>query len=228
MKRTNSRIESKDHELIDIHQSQAASEAISSSKQLPPRPRRFKFILDIFLSSCADSTVHGVSLTLKQTNWFIRIVWIVCFLTSAVACVYMIIQNFVTYLAFETVSKSEKVHLTATDFPAVTLCNINPFLTNESIGFVNEIILKNKLLDEENLTVSYYYLTAQEYSFFRFFVGTNALDPTRNDSFRKSLGPDISDMLLSCSFNMIECSADDFTWYFDSLYGNCFTFNSGI
>jgi hypothetical protein len=32
-------------------------------------------------------------------------------------------------------------------------------------------------------------------------------------------------MLISCTFNSIECSASDFSWYFDTYFGNCFTFN---
>ena len=46
------------------------------------------------------------------------------------------------------------------------------------------------------------------------------------DAFRKSLGLTINEMLVSCTFNSIECSASDFSWYFDTYFGNCFTFNS--
>ena len=34
-------------------------------------------------------------------------------------------------------------------------------------------------------------------------------------------------MLLKCTFNGIECSANDFFWFYDHTEGNCYAFNSG-
>jgi hypothetical protein len=34
-------------------------------------------------------------------------------------------------------------------------------------------------------------------------------------------------MLIKCHFTEIRCSANDFYWYYDFNYGNCYTFNSG-
>ena len=140
----------------------------------------------------------------------------------------MIALSIISYFDYETVSKTENIHQTLTEFPAVTICNINPFLTNESIDFVNDIFVKNGILDPNNMTAFYFQLKATAYPFFRYYAATNALNPEYNDSFRKSLAPDISDMLFSCNFNFQECTANDFTWFFDSYFGNCFTFNSGI
>lgn len=36
-----------------------------------------------------------------------------------------------------------------------------------------------------------------------------------------------SDMLISCEYNKVQCSADNFTKYWDNQYGNCYTFNKG-
>jgi hypothetical protein len=38
----------------------------------------------------------------------------------------------------------------------------------------------------------------------------------------------MSDMLFSCGFNWQTCTANDFSYFFDTFYGNCFTFNSGM
>jgi hypothetical protein len=35
------------------------------------------------------------------------------------------------------------------------------------------------------------------------------------------------DMLISCEYNKKQCSADDFTKYWDNQYGICYTFNKG-
>lgn len=37
----------------------------------------------------------------------------------------------------------------------------------------------------------------------------------------------ISDMLLNCRFNNIECTTEDFVYYRSFLKGNCYKFNSG-
>ena len=45
---------------------------------------------------------------------------------------------------------------------------------------------------------------------------------------KKKLGHALSDVLISCRFNYKKCTAQNFTWSFDSKYGNCYTFNSGF
>ena len=55
------------------------------------------------------------------------------------------------------------------------------------------------------------------------FIGDNLLDYEK-----KLLGHDLKDILMLCIFNGGICNANDFTWSYDQLYGNCFTFNSGI
>ena len=44
---------------------------------------------------------------------------------------------------------------------------------------------------------------------------------------RKTLGYQLDDMLVSCSFNFQVCTKDDFQYYYDSWYDNCYIFNSG-
>jgi hypothetical protein len=45
---------------------------------------------------------------------------------------------------------------------------------------------------------------------------------------RQSLSHSLNDVLLNCRFNSQPCSASDFLWRWDPLYGNCFTFNAGF
>jgi len=45
---------------------------------------------------------------------------------------------------------------------------------------------------------------------------------------KKRLGNSIQDFLIECKFDDVFCNiTEDFVWYFDSLYGNCFKFNTG-
>ena len=47
--------------------------------------------------------------------------------------------------------------------------------------------------------------------------------------FRKErLSYSLNDSLISCYFNWISCSSNNFTTFFEPVYGNCFTFNSNL
>jgi hypothetical protein len=45
---------------------------------------------------------------------------------------------------------------------------------------------------------------------------------------KKLLGHEFNNIALNCWFNFKKCTSRDFVWFFDSTYGNCFTFNSGL
>ena len=214
----------KKHKIIDVK-----PVIFQSDKTGSPEPKLSRnYVLDIIFSTCVDSTAHGFGPIIRRDNIVIRIFWIVCLLASAGVCTWMISVSIMSFFDYETVSKTEKVHLTLTEFPAVTICNTNTFLTNESLDFINNILVKAKVMDINNQEESFKHFSGFNYAFLRYFTATNALNPAFNDSFRKSLGPDITDILYSCSFNLKDCSANDFSWYFDTYFGNCFTFNSGL
>ena len=46
-----------------------------------------------------------------------------------------------------------------------------------------------------------------------------------SDAVRKSYGYQLENMLVSCHFNYNPCYLSDFTYFYDPLYGNCYTFN---
>jgi hypothetical protein len=50
-------------------------------------------------------------------------------------------------------------------------------------------------------------------------------DSTLNNTTRKALGFQIEDMLFSCEYNAKPCNSSDFTYIFNNLYGNCYTWN---
>jgi hypothetical protein len=49
-----------------------------------------------------------------------------------------------------------------------------------------------------------------------------------SDNDKKRLGHSLQDFLVECKFDDVFCNmTEDFVWYFDSLYGNCFKYNTG-
>ena len=63
-----------------------------------------------------------------------------------------------------------------------------------------------------------------------FMIQTKAFKIINNftDLDKKSLGQDLKDSLLGCAFNLDKCSSNDFSWYYDAFFGNCYSFNSGF
>lgn len=47
-----------------------------------------------------------------------------------------------------------------------------------------------------------------------------------NSTYIKSLGFDLSSILISCYYNGIQCTESDFTYYYTYEYGNCYVFNA--
>jgi hypothetical protein len=47
-----------------------------------------------------------------------------------------------------------------------------------------------------------------------------------SDDQKKMAAKQLSDMFIFCKFNSIPCKPDDFQWYYDFDYGNCYKYNS--
>lgn len=209
-------------------------ETVDIDKKNPQSANKHKsrhYAVDIILNTCEDSTTHGLNPIVKRHNPVIRTVWILCLLASSIVCSFMITKSIMSYFDYETVTKTNRINLISADFPAVTICNVNPFVTNVSAQFVEDIMRTNGLIDPRLLNPADWFKdwTAFDLMNVRYFANTNALDnSTYSDAFRQSFGYPLSDMLLSCSYNYADCSLeDDWIWFYDVIYGNCYTFNSG-
>lgn len=107
----------------------------------------------------------------------------------------------------------------------VTICNKNPLKMEnadtdnwETINSLNvgaEILLNSSFSSLE--TSNYWFYLAGLFSIYYNITGEKA--------YKYSFS--ISDMLLNCRFNNIECSQDDFVYYQTFMNGNCYKFNSG-
>lgn len=186
-------------------------------------PRWLKYIREIVVNSASESTTHGLPQIAKRTNWIIRAMWVVCFLTSAIVCTYMISISIMTFFAYETVTKAQRVYVTKTEFPSISICNLNPFTTNKSYEFVRTVLEDSGFIDNSTEILNSLFENTLRTLKLRsvMFVFSNNL----TDEQKKSLGYDLKDTLISCTFNIDDCSANDFEWYFDLQYGNCYKFN---
>ena len=178
--------------------------------------------------TCLDSTLMGIPNILKESNHLVlRIIWILCFLICCGFCFYFVILSIQQYLTYSTYLAIQTKQSVPAEFPMVSFCNIKP--VNYSSTTVKTFLFSQ--------ATNYYLPQIGPTSMYEWAMGINMLlrilinrDPSNviTDSNRKSFGYEIEDMLISCYFNYKPCYASDFTYFYSTLYGNCYTFNSGV
>ena len=171
--------------------------------------RKSKKIKNTIKSIIKDSTIHGIPRLLKANSLMSKISWILLFICSISYCIYLIITASLSYLQYNTVTNFEIIPEMPAIFPAITICNLNQYQTNYSFDIVQ------KYSNYSSLN-----------TYKRFFLMNELL--TINDSFKKSLTYSLKESLISCLLNLNPCSSSDFVWTFDPIYGNCYSFNTGL
>jgi hypothetical protein len=168
----------------------------------------------------------------------IKIVWLSFFILSLGGCGYFFIISLTNYFNYQAVVQISVIKQYPTYFPAVTICNLNPF--NLKHTETQEYI--NKLLQLSNYS---YMANISMYDSIRLFARTNNTNEILTDVSdllkrlistdpkpipkRQLLGFDLeNDMLVSCSFNKANCNSTSFSSFLSYNYGNCYTFNSGV
>lgn len=194
---------------------------------------------ETFRSLAEDTTLHGARF-LFADNVFRRIVWTLAVMSCFGFCTYQVYQTVKAFgdRPFNTkmtkkIAKNENL-----TFPAVTLCNFNIINRRRYTNFQkgnNE----SKEYIEDKLDV-----------YAKMFAGSK--DVLNNDSkqhheelfyrykgeapekvYYKIFSHQIEEMLLpkslfnSCVINGVVCGAENFTKFTNSLFGQCYTFNSG-
>jgi hypothetical protein len=137
---------------------------------------------------------------------------------------------FTSYFKYKTSVRYKTILESPTDFPAITVCNLNPIdgYTDETMNYVAMMeqkynVSRNvELTDNETLAIVEVLDVKAK---FRSYV---TFDQNLTDSQRESLGFTLEKMLISCFYNGIECSTKDFVWFYTHEYGNCYMFNSNI
>ena len=165
----------------------------------------------VIVEFCDDTTIHGYKNIGKESNHIIlRIFWTCCLVACSTYCFYSCAQVFRDFYSYSSYTKISVVKEVPTAFPAFSFCSA-------------------KSLNMSNiLTVKYINNTSSSFEneqTARMIIGN---DKNLSDAIRKDMGFKIEDMLYFCYFNLRFCTASDFKYFYNSLYGNCYTFNSGF
>ena len=198
-----------------------------------------------------SSTSHGIPNILRSDKIFFKIFWTFFLIVCSSYCFYSIIKSIQSYYEFEVVTKIEVIDEIPTQFPAVTICNLNFLATDyakenfktflksfpdeDSFSSIFEAY-EEVIFEEENgnytisshLTSSYNYNLYYQDSFIRkTMFQFNSMGKNITDDNRKNYSFPLEEFLISCTFQALNCLPFKFDWYYDSSFGNCFTFNSG-
>ncbi|XP_050390140.1 amiloride-sensitive sodium channel subunit gamma [Patella vulgata] len=195
----------------------------------------------------ANSSMHGWPKAAESKGNFRRFMWIILTLIGSGIAIQHVAKIIILYNQWPlstvvTIENNNKL-----DFPAVTICNMNPAKRStlkskvEELGFHDLVDLINiaderrkeeenseeeeEVVEEENdeeNTADFYEALTAEYNIESAFISVIG---AMNTTDRQMIGHAIEDMLIACTYEGRPCSARNFTSFYNFKYGNCYTFN---
>ena len=94
---------------------------------------------EIFLEWSKRSSVDCYGKIFEYETHSVRVVWLFIFVASVSFTAFIVNNTIMEYFDHEVVSQIRVVYEKPVEFPAVTICNNNPFTTKEA----REIFLQN-------------------------------------------------------------------------------------
>ena len=183
----------------------------------------------------SKSTIHGLPNIIISKHLIIKLMWLLLTILSSACCTYFIIKGVNEYLQYNVTTEVRIINEHEITCPTITICNENFFTTKKSVDYLRRIIKENNLINlfDDNEFLLNKSINGTEkmnlitklidlgYSYIR--------NGQMNDSITKELSLSIDDMIISCSFAGSSCDLEnDFVWFFNYYYGNCYRFNSKI
>ncbi|XP_056294590.1 acid-sensing ion channel 1B isoform X1 [Pseudoliparis swirei] len=176
------------------------------------------------------STLHGISHIITYERMCIkRSLWILFFLSSVSVLVLVCVDRVQFYFQYPHVTKLDEVAAPMMVFPSVTFCNLNSFrfsrVTRNDLYHAGELLAllnsRYEIRDPHMVEENVMQVLKERADFVNYKPR-----PFNMREFYDRTGHDIKEMLLSCFYRGMECSAEDFRVIF-TRYGKCYTFNSG-
>ena len=150
-----------------------------------------------------------------------KAIWAIFLVLSTSLCVFMVVNNIAEFRRFEVITKMRIVDEKPAPFPEIVICNKNPFVSAKANEFLNQFRVNNTNSSAAAAT------EGEPVRVDMWQASLHAKNPSFGDENRRSLGLNMQDMLIKCSFAESRCSSVDFDWFYDWDFGNCYRFNSG-
>ena len=184
--------------------------------------RRSSKIKSIISETALTSTVHGIPNIFKTDKKLLKIIWSTVFFISLTYSICLVWQAISNYLKYPVNTKVGYYTDKQILFPVVAFCNTNAFVTEYSNDYAS-ILLNNVSFNQSNNTIEYLNMQLNTVNSLIYKMLTFAF--FQNDTEKKKFGFELNETLIKCMFKNKPCDLNDFTWYYDFFYGNCFAFN---
>lgn len=175
-------------------------------------------IKTLFVEWCKSSSSHGIPNIASSDNYLIKFMWVICFSVSCGFCGILLVQTIIDFISNPVYVTNEIIEEMPSLFPTISICNMNPFKTSD-LQIRNELenIIKDVNFKLEQIPISTYVGSGSR--ILRSFMSQ------LSDDKKKSYGNQLHEMLIGCKFNTLICKLNDFEWFYDLEYGNCYKFN---
>lgn len=160
-------------------------------------------VKDKFVDWSQSSTSHGYPNIFRTKNLIIKIMWLVFFLAGLGVSSYMVIRAVREFFEFHVTTTIRKIKADSLVFPAVSICHVNPFVTDEGAIYVLEYFQQKygknitTIADIKNVTENFDY----DLNLVRQIVASPNFDSTLRESF----GFPDRILIQSCHLNSQEC-----------------------
>jgi hypothetical protein len=167
------------------------------------------------------TTSHGFKHIPLSKLMIIKILWTILTGLGVGGCIYFNIMNFIVYYQYKVTTSIDIVDEIPSNFPMITICNQQQFVTEAGVSFVNKVLEKyNITFPERNPD------TEDQFTFYGYLVMQNVLNPLITDEEKRSFGLSHDELILYCRIKGIKCNNDDLNWIYLPFHGNCFQINT--
>ncbi|RMZ96488.1 acid-sensing ion channel 1 isoform X2 [Brachionus plicatilis] len=185
---------------------------------------------DIFRQWTESMTMHGFPNIFRTKHITFKIMWTIFFLSSNAFCFFIISRILINFFKYDIVTTIKVVEKDSMPFPAVTVCNANPFVTEESLNYVSSFLQINNLTNFTHLNLDSSQnqnLSRLLYNFILVRYWAVLFSKANTKDLKEKLFVPFEKMFINCLYNLQSCNENDWQWYYDYYHGNCYRFNSG-
>jgi hypothetical protein len=186
--------------------------------------------MDVLIENLSCEMYHAILGVIDSEHYLIKIHLSLSLLVFYGFAAYTTVTLIMSYLEYGTSTLVSEIFEAPSTFPKVTICNLNQFTTQFALDFVKQIDANINQISLFNETLMEKFDLWYKRNWLAWFIyfGAGHILSNQTDSYKKQMGHSLDDILLSCQFNFQQCTAKDFSWSYDTFYGNCYTFNSGF
>jgi hypothetical protein len=184
----------------------------------------------IFFNYIDSTDGHAIRNIFTTEYIGLKILWAISWLVGVAITIYLLTSSVLDFFDYNVVSQSRNIQERPMTFPKITVCNMDPFVSTESITFLSNVIKSNveytpileSLGPKTDLElVNFFTIKTGSFESVALFEAQKA-----NRSTKQTLGYSVNEFIPSCIFDDSVCPETSFEYHWNDRLGSCFTFNS--